>query len=51
VTSREFRFEPARLEVPAGRVVLVIRNEGLVSHDFAIPGLGEVGMHGTLVVR
>jgi nitrite reductase (NO-forming) len=41
VTLREFKFEPAQLEVPAGRVVLVIRNEGLIPHDLAIPGLGK----------
>ncbi|MCS7236630.1 MAG: cupredoxin domain-containing protein [Armatimonadota bacterium] len=41
VTLREFKFEPARLEVPAGRVVLVVRNEGLIPHDLSIPGLGK----------
>ncbi len=41
VTMREFKFEPARFEVPAGRVVLVIRNEGLIPHDLSIPGLGK----------
>ncbi|MDR5709745.1 MAG: cupredoxin domain-containing protein [Armatimonadota bacterium] len=41
VTLREFKFEPAHLEVPAGRVVLVIRNEGLIPHDLSIPGLGK----------
>lgn len=37
---REFRFEPARLEVQAGRVELVLRNDGVIPHDFAIPALG-----------
>ncbi|MDR7414980.1 MAG: cupredoxin domain-containing protein [Armatimonadota bacterium] len=41
VTLREFKFEPARLEVPAGRMVLVVRNEGLIPHDLSIPGLGK----------
>ncbi|MER3457064.1 MAG: hypothetical protein C4304_09355 [candidate division GAL15 bacterium] len=40
VRMREFRFEPARLEVQAGRVELVLRNEGVIPHDFAIPALG-----------
>ncbi|MCS7234489.1 MAG: cupredoxin domain-containing protein [Armatimonadetes bacterium] len=37
---REFKFEPAQLEVRAGRVELVLRNEGLIPHDLAIPALG-----------
>ncbi len=41
VIMREFKFEPARVEVPVGRVVLVVRNEGLIPHDLAIPGLGK----------
>lgn len=40
VRMREFKFEPARLEVQAGRVELVLRNEGVIPHDFAIPSLG-----------
>ncbi len=40
VRMREFKFEPARLEVQAGRVELVLRNEGVIPHDFAIPALG-----------
>jgi uncharacterized cupredoxin-like copper-binding protein len=37
---REFKFEPAQVEVRAGRVELVLRNEGVIPHDFAIPALG-----------
>lgn len=37
---KEFKFEPARVEVQAGRVELVLRNEGVIPHDFAIPALG-----------
>lgn len=40
VRMREFKFEPARLEVQAGRVELVLRNDGVIPHDFAIPALG-----------
>ncbi|MCL6498731.1 MAG: cupredoxin domain-containing protein [Firmicutes bacterium] len=40
VRLREFRFEPARVEVQAGRVELVLRNDGVIPHDFAIPALG-----------
>jgi uncharacterized cupredoxin-like copper-binding protein len=40
VRMREFKFEPGRLEVQAGRVELVLRNEGVIPHDFAIPALG-----------
>jgi uncharacterized cupredoxin-like copper-binding protein len=40
VRMREFKFEPARLEVQAGRVQLVLRNDGVIPHDFAIPALG-----------
>lgn len=36
----EFRFEPSRIEVGAGQVQLVIRNEGAIPHDFVIPALG-----------
>ncbi len=39
VRMREFKFEPAQLEVQAGRVELVLRNEGVIPHDFAIPAL------------
>lgn len=37
---KEFKFEPARVEVRAGRVEFVLRNEGVIPHDFAIPALG-----------
>ncbi len=37
---KEFKFEPARVEVQAGRVELVLRNDGVIPHDFAIPALG-----------
>jgi len=40
VLMREFKFEPARVEVQAGRVELVLRNEGVIPHDFAVPALG-----------
>ncbi len=40
VLMREFKFEPARVEVQAGRVELVFRNEGVIPHDFAVPALG-----------
>ncbi len=39
VWMREFKFEPAQLEVQAGRVELVLRNEGVIPHDFAVPAL------------
>jgi uncharacterized cupredoxin-like copper-binding protein len=37
---KEFKFEPAQVEVQAGRVELVLRNEGVIPHDFAVPALG-----------
>ncbi len=40
VRMREFKFEPARIEVQAGRVQLVLRNEGVIPHDLSIPALG-----------
>lgn len=40
VRMKEFKFEPARVEVQAGRVELVLRNEGVIPHDLAIRGLG-----------
>ncbi|MDR7409999.1 MAG: cupredoxin domain-containing protein [Armatimonadota bacterium] len=40
VRMKEFKFEPARVEVQAGRVELVLRNDGVIPHDFAIPALG-----------
>ncbi len=40
VRMKEFRFEPSRIEVQAGRVQLVLRNEGVIPHDFAVPALG-----------
>lgn len=40
VRMKEFKFEPARLEVQAGRVELVLRNEGVIPHDFVLPALG-----------
>ncbi len=39
VRMREFKFEPARIEVQAGKVELVLRNDGVIPHDFAIPAL------------
>jgi len=42
VRLREFRFEPARVEVQAGRVELVLRNDGVIPHDFAIPVGGVI---------
>jgi plastocyanin len=38
---KEFKFEPAQVEVQAGRVELVLRNEGVIPHDFAVPALGS----------
>jgi|FLYL01.1.fsa_nt_gi uncharacterized cupredoxin-like copper-binding protein len=43
VVAREFAFDPRDIQVQAGMIRFVVRNDGAVEHDFEIVGVAQHG--------
>lgn len=46
VVAREWAFVPSSLAVPAGRLAVRVRNEGLVEHNLVIDGVRGAQIEG-----